>query len=54
MCVCVLIMYRHAIERQLAVNLKLVGWSHASTGVHQTITKLERKKKSEELCLEVL
>lgn len=48
-------MYRHVIEGQLAVNLKLVGWGHASAGVHQAITKLEGKEKyNEEHCLTLL
>ena len=40
-------MYRHAIERQLSVNLKLVGWSHPSTCIHQGITKLGERKHKE-------
>ncbi len=42
-----MVTYRHAIEGQLAVNFKLVGRGHTSTGVHQGITELkeEREKK---------
>lgn len=36
-------MYRHFVERQLTVDSELVGRSHPSTGVQQTITKLEER-----------
>lgn len=38
-------MYRHAVEGQLAVDLEQVGLGHPSTGVHQRVAELERKRK---------
>lgn len=46
-----MVTYRHAIQRQLAVNFKLIGRGHSSTGVHQGITELRnniRNEKGEE------
>lgn len=40
--------YRHPVERQLTMDLKLVGRSHPSTGVHQIITKLQGEWKDDE------
>lgn len=40
-------MYRHAVEGQLAVDLKLVGWGRPSTGVHQRVAELERKQEAD-------
>lgn len=35
--------YRHAIQRQLAMNFELVGRGHSTAGVHQTIAELDGK-----------
>lgn len=37
--------YRHAVKGQLAVNFKLVGRRHSSTGVHQGIAELQRTSR---------
>lgn len=39
--------YRHAIQRQLAMNLELVRRGHTPTGVQQAVTELERRQRQQ-------